>query len=583
MQEHQALPFLRETLLFLSLAGILIPLLQRLRINQVSGFLAAGALVGPFGLGLWAEHVPELRYFTFMRVEDIMPFAELGVLFLMFMIGLELSTERLWALRRWVFGAGTLQICISAAAIGFLAWSFGNPPEAALVLGLVLSLSSTAVVMQLMSEERALGSPLGQVSLSILMLQDLAVVPLFILLNTLAKGGDGDLLPLTGAAFLKSAVAIVLIYVLGRRLIRPVFRSFIGQHRPDVFMALTLLSGLGIAAITATAGLSMALGAFLAGLLLAETEFRHEVEVTMEPFKGLLMGLFFISVGMQIDAREIVRVPILLPLSVIGLFLIKGMVISVILRAGGFHWGRAFQGGLLLGQGGEFAFIVVSYAVSTELLVPSVGQFMMLVVALSLFVTPAAARAGRGLANWWERRFGEIQDRAGEAAPEPMASHVVIAGFGRVGQLLAHTLTQQGIRYIALENDVRVVAQQRAKGLPVYFGNAARAELLHKLHVGHAAAVVLTMDHPASALYAVKAIRHEYPHVPLFARSRDEKHAIRLKEAGASVVIPETLETSLQLSALILQTLGMTEGAVARVVELERERHIAALQVNVDA
>jgi CPA2 family monovalent cation:H+ antiporter-2 len=583
LQEHQALPFLRETLLFLSLAGILIPLLQRLRVNQVLGFLAAGTLVGPFGLGLWAGQVPGLEYFTFMRVEDIVPFAELGILFLMFMIGLELSTERLWALRRWVFGAGTTQIGLCTAAIGALAWAFGNRLDAALVLGLVLSLSSTAVVMQLMNDRRALGSALGQASFSILMLQDLAVVPIFILLGVLAKGDGGDLFPAVGIALAKSAGAIALIYLLGRRVIRPMFRFLAGKHQPDVFMALTLLSSLGIAGITAAAGLSMALGAFLAGLLLAETEFRHEVEVTIEPFKGLLMGLFFMSVGMQIDVREIARSPILLPLAVIGLFLIKGAVISIVLRAGGFRWGRAVEGGLLLGQGGEFAFIVVGYAISGKLLAPAVGQFMMLVVSLSLFVTPLTAKAGHAFGEWWERRHGENGGGLGESLPEPVAGHVIIAGFGRVGQLLAHILTDQGIRYIALENDARVVAPHRVKGIPVYFGNAARSELLEKVHADHASAIVLTMDHPASALHAVRAIRRGYPLLPLFARSRDEKHAIALKAAGASVVIPETLETGLQLSALVLQTLGMAESAAGRIVELERDRRIAALQADSDA
>jgi CPA2 family monovalent cation:H+ antiporter-2 len=573
-------------LLFLSLAGILIPLLQRLRVNQVLGFLAAGTLVGPFGLGLWADRVPGLEYFTFMRVEDIAPFAELGVLFLMFMIGLELSTERLWAMRRWVFGAGTIQIGLCTAVIATLAWTFGNRLDTALVLGLVLSLSSTAVVMQLLNEQRALGSPLGQAAFSILMLQDLAVVPIFILLDVLAKGGGGDplsLVAVAGSALAKSAGAIVLIYLLGRRLIRPVFRSLVKQHQPDVFMALTLLISLGIGGMTAAAGLSMALGAFLAGLLLAETEFRHEVEVTIEPFKGLFMGLFFMSVGMQIDVREIARYPILLPLSVAGLFLIKCAVIAAVLRAGCLHWGRAIEGGLLLGQGGEFAFIVVGHAVASKLLAPPVGQFMMLVVSLSLFVTPIAARAGRAIGDWWEQRIHQNRDRLGENVPEAAQGHVIIAGFGRVGQLLAHILTEQGVRYIALENDARVAAQHSMQGLPVYFGNAARAELLNKVHAERASAIVLTMDHPASALHAVKAIRRAYPLMPLFARSRDEKHAIALKEAGASLVIPETLEAGLQLSAFVLQTVGVPEGAAVRIVQLERDRRIAAMRVDADA
>lgn len=354
MEVHQALPYLRETLLFLALTGVLIPLLQRFRINQVLGFLAAGTLVGPFGLGLWTQEMPALANFTFPDRSGVAALAEFGVLFLMFMIGLELSAERLWALRRWVFGAGTAQVAISAALIGLLAWLFGNPVEVAVILGVVLALSSTAVVMQLMNEQRTLGTPLGRAGFSILMLQDLAVVPLLILMGVLAKGSSEGVASLVLLTLLKSVGAILLIYLLGRRVIRPMFHAFARQRQPDVFMALTLLSTLGIAALTEMAGLSMALGAFLAGLLLAETEFKHEVEVTIEPFKGLLMGLFFMSVGMAIDVREIMKAPLLLPLSVLGLFAIKTAVVALILRIGGFGWGRAIEGGTLLGQGGEF-------------------------------------------------------------------------------------------------------------------------------------------------------------------------------------------------------------------------------------
>ncbi|HVK93136.1 MAG TPA: cation:proton antiporter [Noviherbaspirillum sp.] len=583
MQEQHALPYLREALLFLCLAGILIPLLQRVRVNPVLGFLAVGALVGPFGLGLWADQFFWLEYVIFMRVEDVAPLAELGVLSLMFMIGLELSTERLWALRRWVFEAGTAQVCLSSAIIGSLAYFFGNSLEVAVILGFVLSLSSTAVVMQLMNERRILGTPLGQAGFSILMLQDLAVVPIFILLDVLEKGQSENLLPLVMLTLAKSVGAIVLIYLIGRRVISPVFSHFIKQHQPDIFMALTLLCGLGIAGLTAAAGLSMALGAFLAGLLLAETEFRHEVEVTVEPFKGLLMGLFFMSVGMQIDLREVARSPVWIPLSVLGLFLIKGIVLAVLFRVGAFSWGRAVEGGLLLGQGGEFAFIVVSSAIASQLLEPAVGKFMMLVVGLSMFATPLAAKAGQAFADRWQRGHREKVTNLDDLAQKEIAGHVLIAGFGRVGQLLAQILEEQNIHYIAIEIDARLATQLNSKGFPVYFGNAAHAELLDKLHVRQAAAIVLTMDHPASVLHAVKAIRRDYPLIPLFARSRDESHAMALKVAGATQVIPETLESGLQLSAFVLQALGIAESAVAHIVQVQRDRRMATMEADKQA
>ena len=576
MEEQHALPYLRETLLFLALAGIFIPLLQRLKVNQVLGFLAVGALFGPYGFGLWAADFTWLTYFSFVRAEQVSGLAELGVMFLMFMIGLELSTERLWALRRWVFGAGVGQVMVSAGLVGAVAYYVGLSLEASIVLGLVLSLSSTAVVMQLLTEQRSLQTPAGQAGFSILMFQDLMVVPLFILIDVFASGHSDDLAYLLGFAAVKSAGAILLIYLLGRRVIRPLFQFFVGKRQPDVFMALTLLSTLGIAGLTYLAGLSMALGALLAGLLLAETEFRHEVEVIIEPFKGLLMGLFFMSVGMQIDVREIIRSPVWIPLAVLSLFAVKTLVTGVIFRLGGFPWGRAVASGVLLGQGGEFAFIVVAYALGTRLIAPDVAQFVMLVVGLSLFATPALAKAARGLGGWWDQRHHrQLADLAtGAEAP---AGTVIIAGFGRVGQLLAKVLTEQDISYVAIENDARLVTTLHPRGFPVYFGDASRAELLQKVHADRASAVVLTMDHPASVLHAVRSIRRAYPQLPVYARARDEAHALALVQAGATLVVPEALEAALQLAATVLQTAGLAEARAVDIVQAERERRNAVL------
>jgi len=571
------LPHLREALLFLALAGILIPLLQRMRVNRILGFLAAGAMAGPYGIGLWSGQIPWLSTFTFTRAEGIAALAELGVLFLMFTIGLELSPARLWALRYWVFGAGIAQVCFCTAIIGGIAYSFGNALEPSLILGFVLSLSSTAVVMQWMAERRAVGSALGQAVFSILMLQDLAVVPLFILIGVLSKGERENLAPLVALTLAKSLGAVLLIYLWGQRVVRPLFLFLARYHQPDLFMALVLLSTLGIAALTSAAGLSMALGAFLAGLVLAETEFRYEVEVTVEPFKGLLMGLFFMTVGMQIDVREVAREPLWIPLSVAGLFMIKAAVLGVIFRIGGFDWGRAFEGGLLLGQGGEFAFIIVGLTVSAHLLDPSVGQFMMLVTGISLFATPFAAQVGRRFQHWWERHHPGMTPPLAEPAVELAGGHVVIAGCGRVGQLLAQTLAAQDIRFVGIEIDAALVARLHACGMPVFFGNAARMEILSKVQAERAAAIAVTMDQPEAAQHIVRAIRHKYPHVPLFARARDERHAQELKEAGATIAVPETLESGLQLCAFLLQAIGIPEEMAEHMVDTERSRRISNL------
>lgn len=581
MQEQHAFPFLREILLFLALAGVMIPLLQRLRINQVLGFLAVGALLGPFGLGRMAQDFAPLGLFTFPNNENVAMLAELGVLFLMFMIGLELSAARLWAMRRWVFGTGSAQVVLCAALIGGAAYVLVDRRlDAALVLGLVLSLSSTAVVMQLLAESQRTGSPVGQAAFAILMLQDLAVVPILILIGALGKGGGGDtnVAMLALLAMAKAALAIALIYLVGGRVVHPLFRAFARHRQPDVFMALILLSTFGIAALSMLAGLSMALGALIAGLLLAETEFKHEVELMVEPFKGLLMGLFFMTVGMGMDALQILHAPVWLACAVLGLVLLKGVVVAPLLRLGGLPWGRAVEGALLLGQGGEFAFIVIGYATASKLLDGALGARVMLAVGLSLFVTPLLARIGHMIGERWSGQVHPAAAQLTDTELDAARGRVIIAGFGRVGQQLAKLLTAQNIPYVAFENDAKLVSQLHADGVPVFFGNAARPELLRRVHAGDAPAIVLTMDHPASALQAVRGIRREFPDVRLFARSRDEKHARDLKRAGANVVVPETLEASLQLSAFVLEGMGMDERIVDDIVDRERDDFAAALE-----
>jgi CPA2 family monovalent cation:H+ antiporter-2 len=576
MEHSSSLPFLRETLLFLTLAGILIPLLQRFRVNQILGFLAIGLLVGPHGVARWMDQYPWLETFTFARIQGVHSLAELGVIFLMFLIGLELSGERLWAMRRWVFVGGTAQVVLCGLLIGTLAFVFGNGPEVALLLGLVLSLSSTAVVVQWLSNQRAMATPLGQSTFAILMLQDFAVVPLLILVDLLASKTTSGLGLVVGLTLLKSIAAVALIFVVGRRILGPVFRVFARQRQPEIFMALTLLVSLGIAGLTAAAGLSMALGAFLAGLLLAETEFRHEVEVTMEPFKGLLMGLFFMSVGMEINLAEVAQQKTWIAASVVGLMGIKAVVAAGVFRAGGLSWGKAVEGGFLLSQGGEFAFVIVGYAAALELLKNEIAQFMLLVVSISLMLTPVAARLGQRIGARLDAALSPPKTDDLTMIPEDLSGHIVIAGFGRVGQLLADVLEKQRVPYVAIEHDAHVVARLRQAGKPVFYGNAARAELLRKLHTGHAAALLVTMDQPGAAMHAVTAARGEYPTLPIYARSRDEQHAHELREVGATAVVPETLEAGLQLSSFALHAVSIPELQIGAALERERDARVHA-------
>ncbi|MBD5803038.1 Glutathione-regulated potassium-efflux system protein KefC [Azoarcus sp. Aa7] len=577
MDAHDAPAFLHEVILFLALAGVLIPLLQRRSINPVLGFLAVGMIVGPFGLGQHTDSSPWLRYLTFSRQEDVAVFAEFGVIFLMFMIGLEMSVDRLWAMRRLVFGLGHLQVGLSALTIGGIAYAFGNSIESSVVLGLVLSFSSTAVVMQLLTQRRELGTPLGQATFSVLLFQDLAVVPLLVLVTVLGQKSGDSVAALMAIAALKGVITVGLIYFIGSRVVRPLFHQIAASRQSESFMAVTLLTTLGVAVLTQAAGLSMEMGALLAGLLIAETEFRHEVEVTIEPFKGLLMGVFFMSVGMGIDISAILARPLLLPLSVIGVLAIKALILIVLFRLFGLSWGRATEGGIMLGQGGEFAFIVIGMALGLDLLDPQVGHFMLLVVGLSMLVTPSLTLLGRKLGNSIDARVGKpvfAEDRQ----LEQLSGHVIIAGYGRVGRLIGELLSEQGIPYLALESDAKLVKQMRAEEAPVYFGDASRPELLRRLHLERAVAVVLTMDRTAAALHAVKGIRATSPNIRIAARARDEAHAQALRDAGATVVIPETLESGLQLAGSVFETLGVPGDVATRLLEQERARRIAVFR-----
>ncbi|MDT3679650.1 MAG: cation:proton antiporter [Burkholderiaceae bacterium] len=578
MEEVESIPHLRETLLFLALAGILVPFLQRLRVGSIPGYLAVGMVLGPFGLGRLATPATSfgrlMSWLAFPQLEAVSVLAGVGVVFLMFMIGLDLSARRLWSMRSWVFGAGAAQVVVTAALIYAAAVAFGAERGAALVVGLALSFSSTAVVMQLLASRHELATPLGQASFAVLLFQDLAVVPVLILVSLLAQPGESPVLVVLSLALGRAAVAIAVIFVLGRVVLGPLFRQFTANRQADTFMALTLLASLSIASLTWLAGLSMALGAMLAGLLLAETEYRHQVVVMIDPFRGLLMGVFFLSVGMSIDPLAIVREPLRLLLAVAGLFVVKTLVTALVLRAGGLSTSGAIHGGLLLGQGGEFAFVVFGVAATLGLLDAETSRFLLLVVGVSMFVAPVAAALGRAI----EARGRSMQpgaDAGRVPVPPQGGGHVVIAGFGRVGQSLARLFDALAIPYVAVDPDPNVVSSFHAKGWPVYVGDASRGDLLRQLGLAQASAVVLTMDHPVSAVHAVRAIRIDAPDVPIFARARDERHAGALHTAGADAVIPETLESALQLGALALERTGMPEAELRAVLARERAERIA--------
>lgn len=570
MPEHGGLPFLRELLLFLVIAGVLMPLLARLRVNQVLGFLVAGLVVGPHGIGALATHWPWLAWVSFPREEAVTALAELGVIFLLFRIGLELSTERLYALRKLVFGTGLAQVGVTGTLVGGALLALGLPTDLALLLGFTLALSSTAIVVQLLNKSGAFGTRLGQTAFAVLLLQDLAVVPLLVLVGVLGKSDGGGLVVAVALALGKAVLAVVLIHLVGRRLLRPAFRHLLRGADSDVFMALTLLAVLGISALTWGAGLSMALGAFLAGVLLSGTEYRHQIEISLDPFKGLLLGLFFLAVGMEINLAAIARDPLPVVAAVAGLVALKALVVVMLFRLAGLGWGRSIEGGLLLGQGGEFAFIVVGAGLATGLVPEQVAAFVMLVVGTSMLLTPLLARLGQSAGAAIDRRFSE-PDAAIDVDAELPIAPVLVAGYGRVGRMVGEMLAREAVPFVAVDLDAEHVAAARREGRPVHFGDASQAELLLRLHADRAPAIVLTMDDGAAALHAVHGIRALLPDVPLYARARDEAHAALLRDAGATAVVPETLESSLSLAGFALGAVGLPEPSVAQMLERERE------------
>lgn len=574
---ESSIPHLREILVFLAAAGILVPLFQKFRISPVLGFLIAGLLLGPYGAGQLADVWEPASAIVVTENEGVHALAELGIVFLLFMIGLELSFERLSTMRRFVFGLGGMQVTLSALVIGSIAWAFGNGPEASVVLGLGFALSSTAIVLQLLTEQKRLGSTVGRKSFAILLFQDLSVVLILFIIGFMgaSQGGDdlaspGVLLNL-GKAIGFAALTVGFIIIVGRLLIRPLFHLVGRSQNKELFMAATLLSVIAIAAASEHAGMSMALGAFLAGLLLAETEYRHDIEITIEPFKGLLLGLFFMSVGMDVDLREVLANPVLIPASVIGLFLIKAAIIYPLARFFNVSRGRAIEIGLLLGQAGEFAFVVLAMATSMGIMPRETAQFMLIVTSLSMMVTPAFAHIAY--------RIRMTQDGKDQAPYGPYTtqidaidSHVIMAGYGRMGHLLSDILTQQQIQSVAIERDLT----DDSGKTPILQGDAKNPDILIKAGLKRAIAVAVLIDHPQDALAVVKTVRALKPGILIVARARDAKHAADLYKLGATATIPDVIEGSLHVAQELLTHIGVPEDAARHIVDMQRahEAHL---------
>ena len=560
-------------ILFLIAAGVIVPLFHRARLSAVLGFLLIGVTFGPYGIGRLAESYPWLWYITFDDPRRGTVAAELGIIFLLFLLGLELSLQRIVELRRYILGVGLVQMVVTTLAIGLLVRISGAQPPAGIVLGLCLALSSTAIVMQILVEQHRAATPVGRISLAVLLFQDLMVVPILFIVGMLA-GGERGIVQLV-APFAQALAAVAVILLAGRYVVSPLLRLAGATRSRDLIMAITLLIVIVISAGTETAGLSAALGAFLAGLLLSDSEYRHHIEIDLEPFKGLLLGIFFITVGTSVDLRVVIEHLGLVVLALIVLIAIKAAVVLAAGRAFGVSCSTAAEVAMLLAQAGEFAFVVIGLARNRGLLADDLATVTVAVAALSMMVTPFLAVAGRRLAQ----RLGRLDhaEHVPGADGEEFADHVIIGGFGRVGEMVARLLEAENVRVVGLDSDGDVVTRQRQAGRTVYFGDVSRAELLERTHAASARAFVVTLDAPVADERMVLPVRELRPDDPVFALARDGEHAARLAQLGAHGVILETVEASLQLAGRVLETLGLPEEAVEERLDEARRQELYRL------
>ena len=555
--------FLGPILIFLAVAVATVTLFRRIKMSPVVGYLAAGAVIGPHGAGLIGD------------VASVRGLAELGVVFLMFAIGLELTLQRLATMRGQLFGLGFTQMLASGAVLGLAAYALGVAPRAALVIGAGLALSSTAVVLQLLGEKGEIVSRAGRVALSILLFQDLAVVPLIVLVPLLGTGGPSVGVAL-GLALAKAVFALVAIVVIGRLVLRPIFRATAARQSPELLVGLALLVVLGTAYATESAGLSLALGAFLAGLLVAETEFRHQVEADLAPFRGILLSLFFMTVGMTVDFSLIAREGAMVALIVAGILAIKFVTITAVCRIGRLPLGLALRQGLMLAESGEFAFILFAMAAAGGLIDAATSHVLVLAVALTMVVTPLLAALGRKVEARLEVDGGSLDKLAEESGD--LSEHVLVLGYGRVGETVAHLLAARAIPFIALDLSPMRVAAARAEGLPVYYGDASSRLVLRAAAADRARLAVITVNDARASARTVTVLHDRFPDMPIFARAQDADHCAELTRLGATGIVPEIVEVSLQLGAQVLKGAGLAEEDVVRALADERAKVLASAQ-----
>lgn len=567
-----------DPLLVLGTAGVVIPIVRHLGISPVLGYLAAGALIGPLGLGSLKYEWPLLRWLTIRDAQNVAGIADFGVVFLMFLIGLELSVQRLSTMRRLVFGLGGLQVIVTTAMLGVILHFVGAKPAASVVLGLCFALSSTAIVLEVLSEQRRLSTSAGRASFSILLAQDLAVIPLFLLIAALGategSAGSGSVLGGIAIALVQALFAVLLIVGAGRYLLRPFLRLVATSGASELFIAATLFVVVGAGVAAAIAGMSMALGAFVAGLMLAETEYRKHIEAIIEPFKALLLGMFFFTIGMRIDVRAVFANPWEMGLAVVVLIALKTAIAYGLMRLFNLSRAIALEVSPILGPGGEFAFVGLGLASAANIVSEPVAGFGFAVTALGMTLIPLLHQLGRKAA-------GQTTEPppADLALPElSEANHTIVVGYGRVGRLVSGMLERHGQSYIATDSDISTVAGQRRHGRPVYYGDATELGYLERCGLHSAKALVLTIHDQKAINNIVERVRMTYPEITIVARARDADHARHLYAIGVTDAVPETIEASLQLSEAVLVGIGVPTGPVIASIHERRDEFRHELQ-----
>ena len=565
--EIEATPLMTDALVILGAAGIVIPVFTRFRITPVIGFILIGIAVGPYGLGQMVFERPWLSHITISDPEALEPFAEFGIILLLFTIGLELSFKRLWQLRRLVFGLGALELLVIGTMVAVFLAMLGQYWVGALALGFALAFSSTAIVLPISGTR----SPVGRAALSMLLFEDIMIVPIIFILGAMgptaqAEGWEGlrDTLLVGGAV-------VAGLLVVGRLALPRLFAQAARTKSPELFLAASLLVVIGASLATAAAGLSPIVGALIAGLLIAETEYHAEVEGIIEPFKGLALGIFLITVGMSIDLATIWENLGTIVAAVVGILVFKALVTGALLRMMGARRSTAAETGLLMASPSETTLIVLAAASSALLIQPGTAQFWQIVTAIGLTVTPLLARLGRVVA----RRIEPVPELDEGDADTP---RVIIVGAGRVGRLIATMLAKHDQPYIAIDSNADLIDRAKRTGVRATFGDAARGDALTRLGVENALAVVLTMDEPVLAQRLVAKLRREHPDLLIVARARDAQHAAELYRAGASHAVPEQLESSLQLSEAVLVDIGVAMGPVIASIHEQRDVYRAQIE-----